>query len=110
MRVALIENSVRGKLTTYRPITVYDILYRMFTKLLGKHIQDWSEETKQLSEMQNGFRRGRRGEDNLFILTSAIECARTHQETLKCVFVDAKEAHDRINRHMPRQTLGERDL
>ncbi|XP_018497593.1 uncharacterized protein LOC108865241, partial [Galendromus occidentalis] len=55
-RVALLEkpNSVKGDLTTYRPICVSDVLYRVFTRILGKHIQQWAEDTEQLSEMQNG--------------------------------------------------------
>lgn len=111
-RVSLLEkpNSRKGSLTSYRPITVSDVLYRVFTKLLGKHIQQWTEDTNQLSEMQNGFRKNRRVEDNIFILTSAIESARTQQTGLICVFLDATKAYDRINRHKLWQTLEGRGM
>ena len=39
-------SSVRGKLSTYRPITISDVLYRIFTKIISKHIQKWTEETE----------------------------------------------------------------
>ena len=111
-RVALLEkpNSVKGELTTYRPITVSDVLYRVFTKILGKHIQQWMEDTKQLSEMQNGFRKDRRGEDNIFILTSAIESARHQKVGLVCVFLDASKAYDRVDRGKLWRTLEERGM
>ena len=48
--------------------------------------------------MQNGFRCDRRGEDNIFIVSSAIELARAQQKGLICVFLDATKAYDRIDR------------
>lgn len=111
-RVSLLEksNSAKGNLLTYRPITISDILYRVFTKIIGKHIQGWTEETGQLSEMQNGFRNDRRGDDNLFILTSAIELARAQKKGLIGVFLDATKAYDRIDRRRLWRTLRERGM
>ncbi|XP_028969045.1 uncharacterized protein LOC108865189 [Galendromus occidentalis] len=99
-----------SRLTSNRPICVSDVLYRVFTRILGKHIQQWAEDTEQLSEMQNGFRKDRRGEDNIFILTSAIEIARAQKTGLICVFLDATKAYDRIDRRKLWQTLEERGM
>ena len=68
------------------------------------------EDTKQLSEIQNGFRKDRRGEDNIFILTSAIESARHQKVGLICVFLDASKAYDRVDRGKLWRTLEERGM
>src|SRR5580693_619463 len=99
-RVSMLEkpNSSKGNLLTYRPITVSTVLYRLFTKTIGSRIQHWIETESILGEMQNGFRTGRRGEDNLFVLTSAIEMSRRQKKGLICAFLDCSQAYDRVNR------------
>jgi hypothetical protein len=99
-------NSTKGVLETYRPITVSTVLYRMFTKILAARISGWIEKEEILGEMQNGFRKGRRGEDNLFILTSAIEIARGQHKGLITCFLDCSKAYDRISRALLWETLG----
>ena len=91
-------NSSKGNLLTYRPITVSTVLYRLFTKTIGSRIQHWIETESILGEKQNGFRSGRRGEDNLFVLTSAIEMSRRQKKGLICAFLDCSQAYDRVNR------------
>ena len=91
-------NSKEGLLSTYRPITITPVLYRLFTRILAERIQDWMEECRVLGEMQNGFRRGRRGDDNVFILTSAIELSRKNKTGLVACFLDCSKAFDRIDR------------
>lgn len=100
-RVSMIEkpNSSRGILTTYRPITVSSVMYRIFMKLLCKHIGKWIEEEEVLGEMQNGFRTDRRGDDNIFLLTSAIELSRKRSRGLICCFLDCSKAYDRVKRN-----------
>ena len=106
-RVSLLAkpNSTKGVLETYRPITVSTVLYRMFTKIIAARISEWIEKERILGEMQNGFRRDRRGEDNLFILTSAIEIARKQRKGLVTCFLDCTKAYDRISRDNLWQTL-----
>ena len=106
-KVVLLEkpNSRLGDLATYRPITVSSVLYRIFTKMLGKKIQAWMEDNSILGEMQSGFRRGRRGDDNLFVLSSAIEMSRLDKTGLVCVYLDCSAAYDRVNREKLWQKL-----
>ena len=106
-RVTMIEksNSSRGKLNTYRPITVSSIFYRIFAKILVNRIQEWIEGEEILGEMQNGFRPKRRGDDNLFVITSAIELSRKQKTGLICAFLDATKAYDRIDREKLWSTL-----
>lgn len=55
----------------------------------------WAEE-EVLGELQNGFRRGRCLEDNLFVLLQAIEIARKESRPLMLAFLDMSQAYDNI--------------
>ena len=59
---------------------------------------DWTEDEHFMGEMQAGFRRGRKGEDNLFVPTSTIELSRAQGTGLVCVFLFCTAAYDRENR------------
>src|SRR5215204_3189631 len=109
-RVSLIEkpNSKKADLTTYRPITVSTVLYRIFTRMLAGRITEWMENDEILGEMQNGFRTDRRGDDNLFMLTSMIEICRRQSKGLITCYLDCTKAYDRIDRDHLWETL--RDL
>nr|XP_037270309.1 uncharacterized protein LOC119161911 [Rhipicephalus microplus] len=48
----------------------------------------WSEQDGLLSQLQNGFRRNRRYEDKLFVLTQTIEVARRKTRGLLGRFLD----------------------
>lgn len=101
-RLSMIEksNSIRGNLCTYRPITVTPVTYRLFAKIMVLEIRDWMESSGILGEMQCGFRQGRRGEDNLFILTSIIELSRKRDKGLVGAFLDLSQAYDRVEREL----------
>ena len=51
-----------------------------------------------LSEIQGGFRRGRRTEDNLFMLERLIEMVKGRKVDIFVVFLDMEKAYDRVNR------------
>lgn len=50
-----------------------------------------------LGELQNGFRKDRRLEDNLYIIAQCIEIAMTSQRPLWVAFLDIKGAYDNVN-------------
>ena len=64
-KVTLIDkaNSMKGNFSTYRPITITPVSYRLFTRIFAERILEWMEDKCCLSEMQNGFRKGRRRDD-----------------------------------------------
>ena len=76
-RVTMIAKtySLKRNLRTCRRLTVSPILHRIFAKIIEKITLEWIEDKNIMGEMQSGFRRGRR-EDNIFILTSAIELSK----------------------------------
>jgi hypothetical protein len=60
---------------SYRIIALESCLAKMFTLLVDRRFREWMEEVDFLPESQNGFREGRRTNDNAFILRYAIESA-----------------------------------
>ena len=52
-----------------------------------------------LGEIQGGFRRGRRTEDNLFMLERLIEMVKGREEEIFVAFLDKEKAYDRVNRN-----------
>lgn len=86
----------RSNFASYRPITVTPVLYRVYAQVLRRRIQAWAEREGLLGELQNGFRRRRCIEDNLFILTQCVELARAEGRQLWAAFLDLEKAYDTV--------------
>lgn len=84
------------QLHDYRPLTVTSVLYRLFTQVIKRWMSGWAETQGPLTELQNGFRRNRRGEDNLFVLIQSIEIARRESRGLIACFLDVAKAYDSV--------------
>ena len=66
--------------------------------LVRDNINGWVEESGMLGDVQVFFRRGRRTDDNLFMLERMIEMAKVRKECLYVAFIDMEKAYDRVNR------------
>ncbi|KAG0422491.1 hypothetical protein HPB47_001687 [Ixodes persulcatus] len=80
----------------YRPLTVTPVAYSVFATIINGRITQCAEESGILTEWQNGFRRGRRLEDNLFTLTQCIAIARREKRAMITCFLDIAKAYDCI--------------
>ena len=49
-----------------------------------------------LGDVHGGFRKGRRTDDNLFIMERPIEMTRLRKECLFVPFIDMEKAYDRM--------------
>ena len=58
----------------------------------------WVEESGMLGDVQGGFRKGRRTEDNIFIVERLIEMTRRRKACLFVAFIDMEKAYDRVDR------------
>ena len=56
------------------------------------------EEENLLSEEQNGFRKDRRGTDNLYIIREIIDRAKKDKKKYYLAFLDIEKAYDSVNR------------
>ena len=58
---------------------------------------DWAEESNCLSDVQFGFRQGRRTCDPIFIINSAIQYYKKKSIPIYACFVDFQKAFDSVN-------------
>ena len=84
-RVVLVHKGGSKKdVINYRPISVINVICKLFIMIIRDSINGWVEESGMLGDVQVFFRRGRRTEDNLFMLERMIEMAKVRKE---CLFV-----------------------
>lgn len=76
----------KDNIKSYRPITITSVIYRVAMQMVKKRMEEWAEREEILGELQNGFRRNRRLDDNLFVITQCIEIATARQKPLWIAF------------------------
>ena len=59
---------------------------KLFTMVVRERINEWVEESGMFSDIQGGFRRGRRTEGNMFMLERMIEMAKIKKGVVVCGF------------------------
>ncbi len=83
----------------YRGVAVADCLSKLFCKLLDKRIYAYLVETGFWSHLQNGFKEGRRTDDNIFVLRTLFNKYVTARKSkIYLAFVDFTKFFDCINR------------
>ena len=82
----------------YRPITIINVICKLFIMLIRNSIHGWVEESGMLGDVQGGFRRGRRTEGDIFMLERMIEMAKERKECLFVAYIDKGKDYDRMNR------------
>ena len=80
----------------YRPITLLSCFGKLFTAILNVRLTNYFEENEIIDSCQAGFRKGFSTTDNLFILQSLIEIAKTNKNKLYCTFIYFKQAFDTV--------------
>lgn len=88
----------KDNIKSYRPITITSVIYRVAMQMAKERMEEWAEREEILGELQNGFRRNRRLDDNLFVITQCIEIATARQKPLWIAFLDIRGAYDNVNR------------
>jgi ribonuclease HI/exonuclease III len=83
-------------LRDYRPISLLSCIYKIYTTILEKRIRFMVESTKQISDLQAGFRQGKGCYTNLNTLINVFEDANQFQNNIHCVYVDLKKAFDTV--------------
>ena len=98
-RVTLVhKRGQRELLGNYRPITVLVSLSGLFSKLLNERLIKVTEKHKLLGEIQNGFRKGRCGADNNFVLDTILWKSKALRKPVHMSFIDISKAYDSVNR------------
>ena len=66
--------------------------------MVSKRIYKWTEDSGMLCDIQGVFRRGRRTEDNFFMLERLIEMVKGRKGEIYVAFLVMEKAYDRMNR------------
>ena len=98
-RVTLVHKRGQKELLgNYRPITVLVSLSGLFSKLLNERLIKVTEKHKLLGEIQNGFRKGRCGADNNFVLNTILWKYKALRKPVHMSFIDISKAYDSVDR------------
>ena len=82
----------------YRPISLLDTLYKIFTSLIQNRMANAIDH--RLSNLQYGFRKTRSTSQPLFIARRIQDFAEAAGDKLFLVFLDWEKAFDKIDREM----------
>ena len=82
----------------YRGLTITSCVYKLFCSILHSCLKKWCEVHGILVDEQNGFCSGRGTLDHIYSLCSLVETRKLKRLSTYAVFVDFRQAYDRINR------------
>lgn len=105
-RVVLIhKGGERKNLKNYRPVAISSLLYKVFMTIVRDRMEEWMREGDILNDLQGGFRKGRRTDDNLYMLGQVKDLAEARGQRLLVGCLDLEKAYDRVNREKLMEVL-----
>ena len=75
-----------------RPIVIINITCKLCMLMVRERLDKLTEDSGMLGEIQGGFRRGRRTEDNMFMLERLIEMMKGRKKKIFVAFLDMEKA------------------
>ena len=81
-----------------RPIALTNVSYKLYMSLLKEKLEQYLERTEETLEIQAGFTKGGRIENNLLILQYCAESSFKMKKPLVVVSIDYSKAFDSIDR------------
>ena len=81
------------------------VLPKLFATILNVRLEQEAAAKQLQAYTQAGFRKNTRLEDNILILTTAIEHAQQNRTPLYIIFIDLEKAYDTIDRGLLWNTL-----
>ena len=96
--ILVLKKNPPSDIENYRPITLISCISKLLTKIMAKRISAAVESSRILGPEQQGFRKGRKCEDNIFILNSLLAKREKKKLVSHLMFLDLKEAYDRVDR------------
>ena len=85
-----------GQPQSYRPISLTSCIGKLAERMINIRLYHWLEKNQLLDDVQAGFRKGCRTEDQLFrFVQSTIDGFQNGKSTI-AVFIDLQQAYDRV--------------
>ena len=94
----------------YRPITIISCFGKLFTSVINRRLNKYAEEVELIEACQAGFRKNHSTTDNIFIIKSLIDIAKSRKDNLYCCFIDFKQAFDTVWRDQLWQKLAKHHI
>ena len=94
--------------SNYRPITLLNVAYKIFTIILNYRLSEIVE--SKLSDVQSGFRPNRSTLENIFIVRQTSEKCHEYNIDLHNIFVDYTQALDSISRNKVLDSLNQYNI
>lgn len=86
----------KQKMENYRPISLLNVVYKIMASITNQRLQEQTE--KKIGDYQAGFRKGRSVIDQIFVLSQIQEKCERKNIQIHCIFLDFRQAYDRIKR------------
>ena len=97
------KNKDRNKVSSLRPISLLNVLYKLITKMLATRMRCVIE--KLINPDQTGFIKGRYIGENVRLIIDTLQAASAKQLPGLIVFCDWKQAYDTVNWKFLKQAL-----
>ena len=83
---------------TYRGITLMSVPCKIYCDILNKRLTSWLEKHNILQDAQNGFRKDRNCQDNIYSLFNIVNNRKIAKQSTYSCFIDLRKAFDTVNR------------
>ena len=90
----------KRELKNYRPIALGNTVGKIFSGIMNERMKELIELNRVIGEEQNGFRKNRRGEDNIFVVNEVINNLNRNKYRGYIAFIDIEKAYDRVDREI----------
>ncbi len=97
-KTVMLEKKTKPTVSDLRPISLLNTSYKLFMAILRSKIDHHIHRNQQDNELQAGFTKKRRIEDNLFLLNYCVEQSFKMKKPLITISIDFKKAFDSIKR------------
>ena len=86
-----------SEMKNYPPTAIITVICKL-CMIIVRYRNRLIEESGMLDDVQDGLRKGRRTEDNLFIKERLIEITRLRKECMFVAFIYMEKSYDRVYR------------
>ena len=97
-RTSMLPKVRKPEVGEHRPVALTNTGYKLFMAIVKDKICSHLEENNAINPLQVGFSKGRRLEENLFILEYCVESSYRMKKGLVVVSVDLAKAFDSVDR------------
>jgi ribonuclease HI len=97
-------------IANYRPVTLINVIYKVYAHILEKRLASTLDEYNVLSEAQVGFRKQRTPSQKLLAVDAAIQKAKREKLELHMISLDIRKAFDSVEHWTIREALSEHGL